>query len=330
MYRQLQESSDHEDLTVDETSASYSLSSWDYDGGSPLEEEGLKSMVKEWKKVTQDAASLGEGVVRRYHAVVSRLESENQEIRKNLAVKETESRELTKNLALREKERKDLMKKLALKESKLAEAEKKCVKLSLCYEQEQQRRCAAEAEKTKQKARADSADKRTKELESKVKTLERTLQQEKEAASELQKKRAALYSELQMLEGGGHSEASPVIHELGRVSPTTNSTKRSRRDQLCDPKWDQCLRPHFSEVVKVLCLDKLLPLLYSSGLIDRDEHRLLSNDKETEKKRVEVLLLDVLMKKGPGTFDKLCGILRKVPGQEHIVEIISPLAVGHV
>ena len=71
----------------------------------------------------------------------------------------------------------------------------------------------------------------------------------------------------------------------------------------------------------------VLPLLYSQKLIDQEEYRKLnmSKGKETERKRGEILLMDVLMKKEQGSFDKFCDILRKIPDQKHIANIIRPL-----
>jgi len=66
-------------------------------------------------------------------------------------------------------------------------------------------------------------------------------------------------------------------------------------------------------------MDLDLDRLFSTRLINRKQHENLSNMKTTQE-RVSALLIHILPRKGPGSYDKFVEVLEKTEGQEHIVE----------
>ncbi|XP_062521516.1 uncharacterized protein LOC134196419 [Corticium candelabrum] len=110
---------------------------------------------------------------------------------------------------------------------------------------------------------------------------------------------------------------------VGRKAPEVRCTTRI---PLSDLLWEERLRPQYAYVVDVLKPDKLLPTLFADGVIDCDEFSTLRKARETltDKGVSEKLLMDILYKKPPGSFDKFCSALRKVSGgQQHIADVLS-------
>lgn len=95
----------------------------------------------------------------------------------------------------------------------------------------------------------------------------------------------------------------------------------SSRLRSVDPLWDECLRPHFPEVVEVLRPSKIADQLYGQRLIDQEELLFLSEDNPSEKEKARHLLVKILPKKGPGTFEKFVNILKTVEGYGYIVQL---------
>jgi hypothetical protein len=114
-------------------------------------------------------------------------------------------------------------------------------------------------------------------------------------------------------------------HEPQASDTNRSATNVSHSTMLIDPKWERHLRPHFNDVVQALSLNKVLSLLFSNKLIDHpDYYRLLTMQRQEQGN--EILLLEILMKKGIGSFDKFCSILRAVDGQKPIADMIDPIS----
>lgn len=91
-----------------------------------------------------------------------------------------------------------------------------------------------------------------------------------------------------------------------------------------DERWETRLRPNFPTIVSQLRARTLLNELFAAGLIERrDIIRLRSAVTfPTDEDVATELLLQVLPKAGPGSFDKFCSVLLKSKGQEAIAELL--------
>jgi myosin heavy subunit len=299
------------------------------DGASLCESYGdddLKAMEARLKKLTMEKTSLEERILQNYRAEISKLTTENRE----------------------------MTDKLNLNEYQLEETRKENDSLSRSYARELRLRIDAEAELQRQKKKTD-------ELEVELRTIKETLEKERTTAREIQKKRKALVAELQDIEphlsndslneqdtvietdicelnetktSSGHAQQAadttytPAAklsdgHEPQASDTNRSATNVSHSTMLIDPKWERHLRPHFNDVMQALSL-KVLPLLYSNKLIDKLDYARLAT-MQAQERRNEILLLEILMKAGIGSFDKFCSILRAVDGQKPIADMIDPI-----
>ena len=71
----------------------------------------------------------------------------------------------------------------------------------------------------------------------------------------------------------------------------------------------------------------LMDKLRSRHLLTRPEYSELTS-LDTELKRSQRLVNDLLPAKGPGSLNRFCQVLREVPGQEHIAELIQNQSVA--
>lgn len=246
----------------------------------------LESIEAMWKTVTKEKAETDEKLLNMYRQKMSKLQTKTRKMEETLT----------------------------LKEQQLADEKKKTRKLSTELAKERNLRVRAE-EKCKQ-------------LEEQLNTTEKTLQEERQRETDLCRKRKALYSQLASLEPATkYTKDSDKCNAVGTTEKASerNCSSSSHNTSLSDPKWEQ-LRPHFDKIIQVLSIDKVLPKLFSKKLIDSNEYMYLKSSKEPEAKQLETLLVGILMKKGPGTFNTFCDILREIDGQQHIVTMISPVS----
>jgi chromosome segregation ATPase len=304
-----------EDLTIDGTSLSECCG-----------DDDLKAMEAHLKKLTLEKTLQMERIVQYYRAKISKLTTENRET--------TDKLNLTKYLL-----------KIARKE--IDSQNRSYARLSRLKSED-------EAEVQRQKNKID-------ELEVELRTIKETLEEERTTAMEIQKKRKALVAELQDIEphlsndslneqdtvietdicelnetktSSGHAQQAadttytPAAklsdgHEPQASDTNRSATNVSHSTMLIDPKWERHLRPHFNDVMQALSL-KVLPLLYSNKLIDKLDYARLAT-MQAQERRNEILLLEILMKAGIGSFDKFCSILRAVDGQKPIADMIDPI-----
>jgi hypothetical protein len=316
-----------EDLTIDGTSLSECCG-----------DDDLKAMEAHLKKLTLEKTLQMERIVQYYRAKISKLTTENRE----------------------------MTDKLNLNEYQLEETRKENDSLSRSYARESRLRSEAEAEVQKQKKKTDELEvelrtiKETlekermtaREIQKKRRTLVAELQDlephlSDDSSSELSGAEQGTETETDSCErdstntkaskvSNGHAQqaadtsyrqATKIIDGHAPQAANTNrsDTKIAYYSMFRDPKWEGQLRPHFNDVVQALSLNKVLSLLFSNKLIDHpDYYRLLTMQRQEQGN--EILLLEILMKKGIGSFDKFCSILRAVDGQKPIADMIDPIS----
>ena len=83
-------------------------------------------------------------------------------------------------------------------------------------------------------------------------------------------------------------------------------------------EWEELVDPRFADIVKCLQPCLVMDGLRSRGLLSRQEFDELGS-LPTELHRSRELINNILPRKGPGSLDKFCDVLLKVPGQAYIV-----------
>lgn len=315
-----------EDLTIYGTSLSESCG--DYD---------LKAMEDNLKKLTMERTSLEERILQDYRDKITKLTTENRQ----------------------------LTEKLNLNEYQLQKTRKEIDNLNWSYARETRLRSDAEAEVQRQKKKTDELEvelrtiketlekERTtaREIQKKRRTLVAELQdlephlsddsssgfsgaeQGTETETDICRRDSTNAKETKVSNGHAqlaadttYTQATKIIdgHAPQAANANSSDTNIAYSSMFRDPKWEEQLRPHFNEVVQALSLNKVLPLLFSNKLIDHPDYVRLAT-MEAQERRNEVLLLEILMKKGIGSFDKFCSILRAVDGQKPIADVIDPI-----
>jgi hypothetical protein len=309
------------------------------DGASLCESYGdddLKAMEARLKKLTMEKTSLEERILQNYRAEISKLTTENRE----------------------------MTDKLNLNEYQLEETRKENDSLSRSYARELRLRIDAEAELQRQKKKTDELEvelrtiKETlekermtaREIQKKRRTLVAELQdlephlsddsssgfsgaeQGTETETDSCERDSTNTKATKVSNGHAQQAADTTYTPAAKLSdghePQASDTNRSATNvshstMLIDPKWERHLRPHFNDVMQALSL-KVLPLLYSNKLIDKLDYARLAT-MQAQERRNEILLLEILMKAGIGSFDKFCSILRAVDGQKPIADMIDPI-----
>ena len=95
-----------------------------------------------------------------------------------------------------------------------------------------------------------------------------------------------------------------------------------------DQRWENVVKPVFSDIVQVLDPLALRDRLYSNDLVTREEFQRLSH-LHTKEEMTRMLLVDILPRKGKTAYDRFLDALQKTKGQEHVVEeILRPTKKG--
>ncbi|XP_062521730.1 uncharacterized protein LOC134196576 [Corticium candelabrum] len=96
-------------------------------------------------------------------------------------------------------------------------------------------------------------------------------------------------------------------------------------DTLIDPHWNERFRPQCNYIIEVLKPCKLLTTLFAEKLIDHNEYCKVRQGiaTSTDREVSEMLLLEILFTKGPGSFHKFCSVLRQVEGQQQIADMLE-------
>ena len=94
--------------------------------------------------------------------------------------------------------------------------------------------------------------------------------------------------------------------------------------------WDNIVVSRLDELVELVDVDgELLDRLMARGLLTRDDWELLRLPSVTKRNKTRALLMDILPRKGGGSFDAFVSVLEATEGQKHILEILEiPLEKG--
>ena len=85
-----------------------------------------------------------------------------------------------------------------------------------------------------------------------------------------------------------------------------------------DQRWKTCVHPILSALVEILIPLSLIDRLLEVKLITIPEYERLSHDSIDDEKRSRQLLVSILPRKGPDSFDRLLNVLKETKGQEHV------------
>jgi myosin heavy subunit len=305
------------------------------DGASLCESYGdddLKAMEARLKKLTMEKTSLEERILQNYRAEISKLTTENREMTDKLNLNEYQleetrkendslSRSYARELRLRIDAEAELQRQK--KKTDELEVELRTIKETLEKErtaaielQEKRRTLIAELQDLEPHLSDDSSSEQDTAIETDIAIGTDTCECDGTKTSNGHAQQAAdtTYTPAAKLSDGHEPQASDTNRSATNVSHST---------MLIDPKWERHLRPHFNDVMQALSL-KVLPLLYSNKLIDKLDYARLAT-MQAQERRNEILLLEILMKAGIGSFDKFCSILRAVDGQKPIADMIDPI-----
>jgi hypothetical protein len=316
-----------EDLTIDGTSLSECCG-----------DDDLKAMEAHLKKLTLEKTLQMERIVQYYRAKISKLTTENRET--------TDKLNLTKYLLKIARKEIDSQNRSYARLSRLKsedEAEVQRQKNKIDELEVELRTIKETLEKERMTAREIQKKRRT--LVAELQDLEPHLSDDSssgfsgaEQGTETETdscERDSTNTKATKVSNGHAQQAADTTytpaaklsdgHEPQASDTNRSATNVSHSTMLIDPKWERHLRPHFNDVVQALSLNKVLSLLFSNKLIDHpDYYRLLTMQRQEQGN--EILLLEILMKKGIGSFDKFCSILRAVDGQKPIADMIDPIS----
>ena len=77
------------------------------------------------------------------------------------------------------------------------------------------------------------------------------------------------------------------------------------------------------DLIEILMPLTFLSRLLAEELITAQEYERLSLDSIDDQKRSGTLLVSILPKRGPTSFDRFLNVLRKTKGQEHVAQMIE-------
>ena len=80
--------------------------------------------------------------------------------------------------------------------------------------------------------------------------------------------------------------------------------------------------PILPDLIEILMPLALISRLLASALITVQEFERLSLDSIDDEKRSRTLLVSILPRKGPDSFDRFLNVLKKTEGQEHVAQKI--------
>ena len=87
-----------------------------------------------------------------------------------------------------------------------------------------------------------------------------------------------------------------------------------------DERWKTFVFPILPDLIEILSPLALLTRLLAVALITAQEFERLSLDSIDDEKRSRQLLVSILPKKGPNSFDRFLSVLKETEGQEHVVK----------
>ena len=89
-----------------------------------------------------------------------------------------------------------------------------------------------------------------------------------------------------------------------------------------DERWKNRVFPILPALLEILLPLSLIDGLIAVALITLEEYEELSLPIYNDVKRSRMLLLSILPKKGPDSFDRFVNVLKKTEGQEHVAQRI--------
>ena len=89
-----------------------------------------------------------------------------------------------------------------------------------------------------------------------------------------------------------------------------------------DERWKKRVFPILPALLEILMPLSLIDGLLAVSLIALEEYEELSLPIYNDVKRSRMLLLSILPKKGPGSFDRFMNVLKATEGQEHVAQRI--------
>ena len=87
-----------------------------------------------------------------------------------------------------------------------------------------------------------------------------------------------------------------------------------------DERWNTHVRPILPDLLRILLPLALIDRLYAVALITLEEFERIKTYDNTEGSRM--LLVSILPRKGPDSFDRFLSVLKETEGQEHVAQQI--------
>ena len=87
-----------------------------------------------------------------------------------------------------------------------------------------------------------------------------------------------------------------------------------------DERWNTHVRPILCELIRILLPLALIDGLYAAYLINSEEYEKIKTYDSTEGS--QYLLVSILPRKGPDSFEQFLNVLRKTEGQERVAQKI--------